>query len=142
MPKGYRAAPPTGERKRMILETCTDGPVSIKLVTEVLGISENRVSELLASLRRAGEVELITTAGGWKGWVLAADAKRLAESEAAERRRRQLAVRKRYRTRLAEMKKRDEVAGQPDNWPVQLRVSKWKPIRPPAPISVFTLGAK
>jgi hypothetical protein len=130
------------QQRAVILSALASGPKPIQDLAAVLCVGASRASDIMGALRKLGDAELVHMAGGARVWVRAADAKALQREQHELMQQHNRA----YQRRVGDERraKKQGIALDDfdrDDWPVrQSRVSRWAPIRPPVPASVFTLG--
>ena len=133
-------------QKQKVLALLKTGPKENNDVGRAVGLLSESTSVLLGMLKKQGVVCLVRTLGDKRMWCLPEEHEELQRVHRAL-----IKNRKRlYRLKLR-AQKRKPAAPKPvqpvqpvdpdqDDWPVQQsRVTEWAPIRPPAPVSVFTL---
>ena len=131
------------KQRAAILAALESGPKPIQDLASVLCVGASRASDIMGALRKMGDAELVHMAGGARLWIRAADAPAVQREQDALKRQNNIA----YQRRVGDERraKKQGIAFDDfdrDDWPVkQSRVSRWAPIRPPVPVSVFTLGA-
>ena len=133
------------QQKQTVVTLLKDGPKKSTDVAHALALGAERTREVLASLKKQGVVGFVKMLGDKRVWCLAAEAEELRKVQRAliKNRRAQYDL-----NRTARQSGRSEIVIQVDNlehddWPVrQSRVTQWAPIRPAAPVSIFTLAAK